>query len=162
MEHKRQIVSNHIPFLVFLSYFLLFLFFTKGVSFHFDYWSDMKDWNVYWHFIITCQSQWRRWGHIRVQKLFNMCSCIFKWQLSQRVPPQLWHTSKDDEVMEADVCVSILEHCSLFTCINKLIISHNLWSLEAMVGFSLFFAAHNVVMIFHNFDVFWCKCKYTE
>lgn len=75
-----------------------------------------------------------------------MCSCIFKWQLSQRVPPQLWHTSKDDEVMESDVCVSISEHCSLFTCINKLIIFHNLGSLGVMVGFSLFFLLHTTLL----------------
>lgn len=39
---------------------------------------------------------------IRAQKLFNMFSCIFKWQLRQLVPPQLRHTSMADEVAETD------------------------------------------------------------
>lgn len=54
---------------------------------------------------------------VREQKLFNVLSCIFKQQLRQRVPPQLQHTSMDDEITEAESwrlhtqCMSVWKLC---------------------------------------------------
>lgn len=64
--------------------------------------SDIKGWRAAEPVVSVIVSVGLGGGdEIRAHKLFNMFSCIFKWQLRQLVPPQLRHTSMDDEVAEA-------------------------------------------------------------